>query len=312
MRNVVLYATTVLIWGSTWLAITYQLGAVDPLLSVGYRFALASLLLLGFCVLTGKPMGFSRRDHLFMLLQGGCLFGGNYWLFYLATGYLTSGLVAICFSTVVFMNILNGRLFLGRPVRSGVLLGAALGLVGIVMVFWPEFAAYQQGDGAMDGVLIGIVATYVASLGNILSARNQANQIPVLQGNAFGMGYGALMMLVLALISGQSLVLELSSTYLGSLLYLSVFGSIIAFGCYLSLIGRIGADRAAYASLLFPIVALQLSVWFEGYQWSALSLMGLSLVLVGNLLALLSRDRWRQLWFRIRGAQAVTPRGRTL
>lgn len=299
MQNLALYGTTVLIWGSTWLAITYQLGSVDPLASVGYRFGLASLLLLAYCRVMSKPMRFSRRDHLFIFLQGALLFGINYWLFYLCTEYLTSGLVAICFSTVVFLNILNGRLFLGTQIRPAVVLGAGLGLVGILMVFWPELATYQAGVGA--GVLVGLLASYVASLGNILSSRNQANGLPVLQTNAYGMGYGALLMLVAALVSGKPLGFELSLPYTLSLVYLSVFGSIVAFGCYLSLIGRIGADRAAYASLLFPLVALQLSVWFEDYQWSALSLVGVSLIVVGNLMALVPMERWRRGWARIAG-----------
>jgi drug/metabolite transporter (DMT)-like permease len=254
-------------------------------------------------------MGFPLRDHLFILLQGACLFGIAYWLFYLATAGLTSGLVAICFSTVVLMNVLNGRLFLGRPVRGTVLLGAGLGLLGMVLVFWPELASQGFDRDAAVAVLTGLVATYFASLGNILSARNQAAGVPVLQCNAYGMGYGALLMLGGALLAGKPLQFELSLPYLGSLFYLAVLGSVVAFGCYLSLIGRIGADRAAYASLLFPLVALQISVWYEGYQWTPLSLAGIGLVLGGNLLAMVSPARWRRLLGRPPLAAAAECRG---
>ncbi|WP_207063565.1 DMT family transporter [Motiliproteus sp. SC1-56] len=293
MHNTLLYLVTVLIWGSTWMAITFQLGVVEPVLSVAYRFALAALMLLLYCGLRRRPLRFSRRDHLFILAQGASLFGVAYWLFYLATQSLTSGLVAICFSSVVFMNVLNGRLFLGRPVRASVLAGAAVGVVGMGLVFWPELASVQAGSGALAALGTGLLGAYFASLGNILSARNQAAGVPVLQCNALGMAYGAVLMAGLAWLSGAPLAIDLGPAYLGSLFYLALFGSVIAFGCYLSLVGRIGADRAAYASLLFPIVALQLSVWFEGYLWSPASLAGIALVVVGNLLAMVSPTRWR-------------------
>lgn len=305
MNNLLLYAATVLIWGSTWLGITYQLGVVDPLLSVGYRFALASVVLLAFCLLTGKRLRFSPRAHAFIFLQGACLFGLNYWLFYLTTEHLTSGLVAVTFSMVIFMNMLNGRLFLGRPVRRHVALAAVIGLIGIVLVFWPEFENTTVGDNTGFALALAAVATYFASVGNILSARNQVEQLPILQTNAFGMGYGAVLMLVIALAGGRTFDFDWSLPYVGSLLYLAVFGSIVAFGCYLTLVGRLGADKAAYASLLFPVVALQLSVWFEDYQWTAQSLTGLSMILVGNFIVLTPTRRIRELHARVTRRRAA-------
>ncbi|WP_210394846.1 DMT family transporter [Motiliproteus sediminis] len=305
MNNLTLYITTVLIWGSTWIAITFQLGPVDPLLSVGYRFLLAALLLLGYSHVAGKKLRFTRREHLFMALQGGLLFGLNYWLFYLTTAALTSGLVAVIFSTVVFMNMVNGRLWLGRSIQPHVVIAATIGLTGIVLVFWPELA---QADSAttLGALLLGLLATYLASLGNILSARNQQCGLPVMQTNAYGMAYGGGLMLLMAVAGGTPLTFSVELTYLLSLLYLSLFGSIVAFGCYLTLIGRIGADRAAYAGLLFPVVALQLSAWFESYQWTPLSLTGLGMVLLGNLLMLTPPTRFRQLLSRSVRARGVT------
>lgn len=286
MNNLLLYASTVLIWGSTWLAITYQLGEVDPLLSVSYRFALASLLLLIYCFLAGKSLRFPLRAHIFIFLQGACLFGMNYWLFYLTTEHLTSGLVAVTFATVVLMNALNGRLFLGTAIQPHVILAAAIGLTGIVLVFWPEFQDFSFEGSTSIALIMAMAATYLASLGNILSARNQLQKLPILQTNALGMGYGTLLMLTIALVSGRPIGFDWSLPYVASMLYLSVFGSIAAFGCYLTLVGRLGAGKAAYASLLFPIVALQLSVWFEDYQWTPQSLTGLCMVLLGNLIIL--------------------------
>ncbi len=291
MQNLILYATTVLIWGSTWLVITFQLGEVDPILSVAYRFTLASLLLLGFCWRRGINLRFARRHHLYFGLQGALLFSLNYLLVYLAELRLTSGLVAVIFSTLVFMNIFVGALFLGTPVRLNVVLGASLGLAGISLVFLPELNGFTLEDRGFVGLLLGLAATLLASGGNIVAARNQREGLPVVQTNAFGMGYGALLMFGTALAGGVPFRFEATPAYIGSLVYLAIFGSILAFGAYLTLLGRIGADRAGYAGLLFPLVALGISTLFEGYLWSGPALAGVALVVAGNFLVLSRRQR---------------------
>jgi drug/metabolite transporter (DMT)-like permease len=290
MTNLIFYFTTVLIWGSTWLAITYQLGDVDPILSVAYRFTLASLLLLAFAALRKINLRFSARQHVFFGLQGALLFSLNYLLVYLAELRLTSGLVAVIFSMLVFLNILIGALLLGTPVRRNVLLGALIGLAGISLVFLPELSAFSLADRGFVGLLIGLGGTLLASTGNIVAAYNQREGLPVVQTNAFGMGYGAMLMFGIALLAGTPFRFETTPSYIASLAYLALFGSVIAFGAYLTLLGRIGADRAAYASLLFPLVALGFSTVFEGYRWSGAALVGVVLVLAGNLLVL-SRPR---------------------
>lgn len=286
MQNVLFYLLTILIWGSTWLAIKFQLGTVDPLVSVVYRFSLAAFILLAWCRFTRLNMGFSLKNHGFMALQGALLFGFNYWLFYVSELHLTSGLAAVIFSTVLLMNMVNGFLFLKTPFDVKVIAGGVLGLVGIVMVFRPEVAGFHLGDSGVTGVLLAFAATYMASLGNIISARNQKQGVPVIQTNAYGMTYGAVFMFLVVLFTGKSLSFVVSYAYIGSLIYLAVFGSIVAFGCYLSLIGRIGADRAAYASLIFPIVALVISTIWEGYHWTPESVTGVLLILSGNLFML--------------------------
>jgi len=184
------------------------------------------------------------------------------------------------------MNVINGALFLKTPIDMKVVAGGALGLVGIGLVFRPELTSFHLGDSGAMGLLLCFVATYLASIGNILSARNQKHGLPVVQTNAFGMMYGALLMLGLSAVLGRSFAFEMTGAYVGSLLYLALFGSIVAFGCYLSLVGRIGADRAAYATLVFPVVALVISTIWEGYQWSASAFSGVALILLGNVLLL--------------------------
>jgi drug/metabolite transporter (DMT)-like permease len=286
MTNFLFYAITILIWGSTWLGIKFQLGIVDPALSVTYRFALAALILFVWCLVRRLPMRFSWGAHFYIALQGVFLFAVNYLLFYLAELQITSGLAAVVFSTIVVMNLLNGRLFLGTPVEMRVLLGGALGMVGLVLLFWPEMVAVNFSGPVVVGVLLSFAATFLASLGNIISARNQRLQLPVVQTNAFGMAYGSLCMALLVLITGTPLSIDLSATYILSLIYLALFGSVIAFGCYLSLVGRIGPGRAAYTTLLFPVVALALSTIWEDYQWSLPAVCGILLILCGNYLAL--------------------------
>jgi len=286
MGNLFFYVMTILIWGSTWLAIKYQLGVVAPAFSIAYRFALAALILLVWCFVTKRPMRFSRRDHLFMALQGVMLFALNYLLFYLAELHITSGLAAVVFSTIVIMNLINGRIFLGTPVEWKVMIGGVFGLIGLGLLFWPEMVTVNFSGPIVSGLLFSFGATYLASLGNILSARNQQKKLPIIQSNAYGMSYGALCMFLIAWLSGSPMMIETTPAYLFSLVYLSLFGSVIAFGCYLTLIGRIGVGRAAYTTLLFPIVALLLSTIWEDYNWTIPGILGIGLILCGNYLAL--------------------------
>lgn len=282
----ILYAVTVLIWGSSWYGIELQLGVVEPVVSVMWRMALAGALLLAFCAVAGRRLRYGARDHLFMALQGLTLFSLNYVLFYLAGLHITSGLMAICFSTIVPMNMANGALFFRQPVDRRVAVGGVLGLAGLVLVFWPEVADAGRGE-ALIGLGLSLVATYSASIGNMVSVRHKRAGIPVVESNAFGIAYGAVFCVAAALAAGAPFIVEPTASYLGALVYLSVFATIIGFGCYLTLLQRIGADRAAYASVLFPIVALGVSTFVEDYRWSWPAAAGVALVLAGNVLVLL-------------------------
>lgn len=290
MFNASLYGTTVLIWGTTWIAIKYQLGVVSPELSVAYRFALAALLVWLWARLRGHRLRFDGRTHLLLVVMGACMFCFNFYCFYLAAAHLTSGLLAVVFSTAAVMNIVNGRILLGRRSELRTLLGAGLGILGVAALFWPEVRSFDLGDSGMIGLLLSLAGTFCFSLGNIASARAQGAGLPVLACNAWGMAYGAAIMLAVALLGGAPISFDPGFAYVASLLYLALFGSVIAFGAYLTLLGRIGADRAAYATVLFPLVALAISTVVEGYVWSAAALLGVALVLAGNLL-ILTRPR---------------------
>jgi drug/metabolite transporter (DMT)-like permease len=291
MKNALLFITPVLIWGSTWYVIKFQVGNVDAMLSVSYRFGIAGVLMLIVCSLWKMKMNFTRKEHQFILLQGLLIFGFNYWLVYTSELYLTSGLVGLIFSLLVFLNILNGRIFLKTPFENKVIIGGFLGLIGTGMVFWKDLSHFSFTDGKIIGLCFAVGGTYLASLGNITSARNQKAGIPVIQSNAFGMVYGAIAMFVIAAILGKEIRFEVSQSYVLSLLYLAIFGSIIAFGAFMTLIGNIGASKAAYVSLIAPVIALTISTFLEDYTWTTISLSGAVMILVGNVVALRSSKK---------------------
>lgn len=285
MKNSVFYLATVLIWGSSWFAITFQLGVVDPTVSVFYRFFFAGFLVLTYCAITRRRLRFSLYEHVYIALQGLCLFCVNYILIYWATSHISSGLVAVIFSMLVIMNIFNGAVFLKRPIRRVVVLGALLGMLGLMLVFWQELQIAQQSLSSGEvwkALTLVLLATFSASIGNILSARNQEHHLPVLQTNGFGTLYGSLIMMLYALSSGADFFTPWDIQYSLSMAYLTVFGTIVAFGAYLSLVGQIGADKAAYAMVLFPLVALGISTVFEGFVWTPIALVGVALILIGN------------------------------
>ncbi len=241
----------------------------------------AAALLLGWCWLRGLRLRFTWRQHLGLAVQGVPLFSLNYIVFYVATNYLTSGLVAVTFSTITIMINVGTLTLLGTPIRPRVAIAAVLGIAGLSLVFWPELAAFDTGSAGLIGLGLSLLATYSASLGNMVSVRHKARAIPVIESNAIGMAYGAGFALLFALARGAPLAFDMSWGYAVSLVYLALFGSVIGFGAYLTLLQKIGADRAAYSSVLFPLVALGLSTWLEGYRWTPLAAVGVALVLAG-------------------------------
>ncbi|MEP5614132.1 MAG: EamA family transporter [Cyclobacteriaceae bacterium] len=281
-----LFAIPALIWGSTFFVIKFQLGAVDPTWSVSYRFILAGIMLLIYS--RGKKLNlkFSKREHFRIFLQGMLLFGFNYWFVYMAEQVLVSALVAITFSGIIFLNILFGKVFLKKVAETKVYLGAVLGISGTVLLFYRELAGIAFDDFPVFHLIICFSAVVIASLGNILSAHNQATKLPVIQTNAFGMLYGGLTIGFIALFTGVDISFDVGFSYVSSLIYLSIFGSIIAFGSYLTLIGKIGADKAGYVLIVIPVIAVALSIIFEGYQFGWQVFVGMLLILSGNALVL--------------------------
>lgn len=286
MNNFALYVTAVLIWGSTWLVINFQLGTVAPEVSVVYRYAIATVLLMAFALVRKLKLAFSVRDHLRFVLLGLFLFSFNYIAAYSAQIYIASALNAVAFSTMVWLNILNARLVFGTRVEPRVWLGASLGMLGVVLLFWPEISHLSLTDKTLLGASFSLSGALLASFGNMVSSRAQGEGVPVLQANAWGMFYGTLITAAVAWGKGVPFNFEYTFSYVASLLYLAIFGSILAFGAYLKLVGRIGPAKAGYAVVMFPVVALVLSVLFEDLAIEMHIVFGVVLVLLGNLVIL--------------------------
>jgi len=286
LRQLLYFVIPCLIWGSTWFAIKFQLGKVDPLVSVVYRFLIAGLLLIGFSLIRKLNLRYTFREHLLMIVQGVILFGFNYWLVYLAEKNLASGVVAIIFSFSVFTNIFFNYLLLKGKIRREVIAGAVLGIAGTLLIFSHELQNSEQLVIGFQAFLFCFGSIVLASLGNILSKHNQNRKLPVIQTNAFSMTYGSLAMLLMVPLSGRSFSFDASIPYIASLFYLAIFGSIVAFTFYLKLVGDIGPDRAGYTTLVAPVIALIISSFFENYQWGIVAALGIVLLFAGNILAL--------------------------
>ena len=293
MKNVLLYLLTVLIWGSTWLAIEFQVGEVSIIVSVMYRFIIAAGLMWLYCLWQKLPMKYSVKDHVFFLLLALGCFSFNYLFMYWAQVYLTSAMTSIAFSTCLLMNICNTRLFFGKRIEPKVYVGALLGIAGIVALFWHDISTHANGNNAnlgrdvFFGVVLAIAGTFIASLGNMVSIRNSNIKIGIVQGNAWGTLYGAIILLIIAISSGQNLSLPNNLNYFTALGYLSVFGTVIAFGSYFALLKNIGPEKASYVIVLFPVVAVFLGSFFDGFNWYASTILGFVLVLIGNCIVLM-------------------------
>jgi drug/metabolite transporter (DMT)-like permease len=281
-----LFFACVAIWGSTWIAITFQLGHVAPEASVFYRFLLASLILFAYCRARGLPLRYDARQHAWIALLGVLMFSVSYIFVYRAEAHLVSGLVAVGYSASPMLGMLGMRIFFGTPMSARVALGAVLGMGGIALVFWPELAHFRGDGNTRLGALFTALSVIVSTLGSMVAHRNQQAHLPLWQTMAWGMLYGAGFSLAMALASGESLAFEATVPYVLSLIYLAILGSIVAFAGFLTLLKRIGAARAGYIGVMVPIVALVISAAFEGFRWQAITFVGIAISVAGNVLVL--------------------------
>ncbi|UTW54544.1 DMT family transporter [Kordiimonas sp. SCSIO 12610] len=283
MAVIFTFILCVLIWGSTWYGIELQLGIVPKEWSLAYRFGLSAILLMAWCKFRNMDLAFSLKQHRLSAGLGLFLFSSNYFLVYTGTEYLTSGLVAVAFSLLSFFNIFTGRIFLKSPIQTPVIIAAIMGIFGLVLIFWPEMESLSLHDTTAIGLAFCIGATLFASVGNTIAGSDSAKVLSIIPFNAWGLTYGAIFNIIFALISGESPAIDPRPIYWISLIYLSLFGTVIAFTLYLWLMEKMGMARAGYIAVMTPIVALIISTFLEGFMWTLPAVIGLSLVILGNI-----------------------------
>ena len=284
--TIFLFIATLLCWGPTWYVIKFQLGIVDPMVSVFYRFFLASIIILFFCKFKNFKIQFSFKEHFFIAVLGILLFNINYVIFYLSTQYLISGFVALCFSSILFMNIINNIIFHRNLPSIMTILGGAIGTLGLIFIFYEEISNFTLSSTTSFGIFLGIIATYFASLGNLVSAYTSKIKLPVVPVTGYGMLYGSLSLLIYLLVIDTPFQFDFSLSYNLSLIYLSVFGSVFGFSLYLTLIEKIGSNDAAYVAIIMPLIALLVSTIFENLLWNLNLIIGAVMIILGNILIL--------------------------
>jgi drug/metabolite transporter (DMT)-like permease len=282
-----LFSICSLIWGTTWFAIKFQVDSTSAIVGVFYRFLIAAIIMFLINVIfIKKNLKFPWENHKFFMLQGLFNFCLNYILTYISEKSISSGLVAVTFSTLIYFNMFGMKIFYKKEITRNIIYGATLGFLGMICLFWKEIANFNADQATIIGIIIGIVATFFASIGNMFAFRNHQLKIPVMTFNAYGMLYGALFCLIFGLFMGESFVFPTTPSFLLSLGYLSVFGTVIAFYAYQTLVGTIGADRAAYTSIINPVIAMLISSMFENIAFTPQLFIGILLCFAGNLVAL--------------------------
>ena len=280
-----LYIITVIVWGLSWHAMLYQVGVAQEL-SIAYRFVLAAAIMLAYCAATRRRLMFNRRDFGLMAVLGLFLFCSNYILFYYAAGYLATGLLAVVFCMITVLNMVNAAILFGQKIEGRVALGAGFGVVGLALTFWSDIAGQEINHRVLIGLGLSLLGTLCASFGNMASIGLGRRGVGVVESNTIGMTIGATGSFAFAMLHGAPLIYNPAPSYTISLLFLALFATVIGFGAFLTLARRIGAARAAYSSVLFPILALALSAWFENYRPQPEAILGVALILIGNVFAL--------------------------
>ena len=269
-----------LIWGTTWRAIKLQLGVTPPLDSVVYRFALASALLFAWCILGRRSLALTRRQHLEVLAQGVSVFAAQYALVYLAEETVPSGSMAVMFASIPFVNIVMFRLLLARRAPALAWTATLLGLAGVAAM-----SLAQSAGGAVGrGVVYALIGVVMAAAGNLFAFRAQSAGVATAPGTAWAMAYGAAALALYQLATGAPWRFEPDLRYAGSLVYLAVFGSVIAFLAYYGLARRRGYTFASYIAALTPPTAMIISALTESAHWGLAAAAGLALVLAGQVL----------------------------
>ena len=286
LKNWQLFAICVLTWGTTWYAITFQLGHTAPEVGVALRFAVAGSVVLALCVVRGMGLRFPLRDHALLALQGSFLYGVSYLCVYHAEQHLVSGLVAVGYSASPLVVGLGAHALFDQRVTGRFVLGGLLGIAGVALMFWTEFGKAAGTRDTGLGVAFTVGAVLLSAVGSLAASRNRSHGLPFWPALGFGMLYGAAVALLVALLQGESFALPAVASWWLSLFYLALAGSALTFACFLTLQERVGPGRAGAIGVMTPLLALVVSMLFEAFRPDLLTLTGAALAVAGNVLML--------------------------
>ncbi len=289
-RILVPFLLVSLIWGSTWLVIRGQLGEVPVAWSVCYRFGIAAIGMFALGAVKGINLRMDMAGQRWALLLGIAQFALNFNLVYAAEHHITSGLVAVIFALLIMPNALLGQWWLGRKVERSFWIGSTIACAGVALLMLREYRiAPVGGTAVLFGIALTLAAVISASVSNVIQASDKVNHHPTITILAWSMLWGALANAAFASVTAGPPVVDHHIGYLGGVLYLGIVGTVITFPFYFGLIREIGPGKAAYTSVLIPVVAMTLSTVFENYQWSLLAGSGAVLAMIGLLVAMQAR-----------------------
>ena len=284
------FGIVTLIWGSTWIVIAGQLGTVPPTWSVTYRFLIGGVAMLVYGAVTRQPLWLDARGMGFAALIGLTQFVLNFNFVYRAELHITSGLAAVIFALLLVPNAVLARLFLGQRMGRQLVLGSAVAMSGVALLFLHEIRRDPSSTSeVLLGVGITLLAVLSASAANILQATRTARDYPMVALLAWAMLLGAATDGSFAFATVGAPVFDWRWSYVAGVLYLGIVASALAFPLYFGVIRIIGPAKAAYSSVIIPVLAMLLSTIFEGYRWSLLAGAGALLAGFGLVIALRAR-----------------------
>ena len=282
-----LFAICVVVWGTTWHAITYQLYDFSAEVGVAVRFALAGASLLALCRWRGVPLAYSLADHRALALQGVFLYGVSYVCVYHAERFVPSGLVAVGYSASPLLAGIGAALLFGAALSRRFVLGGVLGVCGVIVIFWTEITRASGGERAELGALLTVASVLLSAVGSLTASRNRRRGVALLPAMGFGMLYGALAAALVALAFGRSVALPTAPSWWLSLAYLAFAGSVLTFACFLTLQDRVGVGATGTVGVMTPLLALVVSMAFEGFRTDGRTAAGVALAIAGNALMLI-------------------------
>ncbi|MDH7972144.1 EamA family transporter [Sphingomonas sp. AR_OL41] len=284
------FAIVTLVWGSTWLVIRDQVSSVPPSWSVCYRFLVGGTGMVLLALVRRESFALDARGWRFAGLIALSQFCLNFNFVYRAEEHITSGIVAVVFALMLVPNAVLARVFLGQRMGAQLLLGSAVAMAGIALLFLHEVRLNPRGPGeAVLGIGLTALAILSASTSNVLQATDTARRYPMVPTLAVAMLLGAALDGAIALVLSGPPVIEWRPAYIGGIVYLGLIGSTLTFPLYFGVVRAIGPAKAAYSGVIVPVIAMLLSTLFEGYRWTGLAVAGAALAGAGLVIALRAR-----------------------